>query len=163
MPTANAALCLTSIPTTVHELAMREAITEARLNSMFPFGAVITHADSGEVVARGKNAARINPTLHGEIACLNNYIASHGNTNWDKLILYTTGEPCPMCMSALTWAGIGGVVFASSIATLIKAGIGQIGISAQSVIQASDFYRPALLGGILESETDTMFMNRKRN
>ena len=163
IPTAKAAVSLTSIPTSVHEQAMREAIKVAHLNPMYPFGAVITRAGTGEVLARGTNAVNINPMLHGEIVCLNNYVASHGNTNWGKLILYTTGEPCPMCMSALTWAGIGGVVFASAIATLTKAGIEQIGISAHAVVQASDFYRPELLGGILETETDAMFMNRQRS
>ena len=163
MPKANAAVSLTAIPTTVHERAMREAIKEARLNPMYPFGAVITLAGTGEVLARGTNAGSVNPTFHGEIVCLNNYVASHGNTNWGKLILYTTGEPCPMCMSALIWAGIGGVVFASAIPILIKSGIEQIEISAKAVVQASDFYRPELLGGILETETDAMFMNRNRS
>jgi tRNA(Arg) A34 adenosine deaminase TadA len=46
------------------------------------------------------------------------------------MVLYTTGEPCSMCMSALVWAGIGGVVFASSIDGIRRAGIDQIAITA---------------------------------
>ena len=38
-----------------HEQAMRQAIEEARRNQVYPFGAVIVRADSGEVVARGVN------------------------------------------------------------------------------------------------------------
>jgi tRNA(adenine34) deaminase len=106
---------LEAIPLEIHERAMRLAIAEARHNPSYPFGAVIIRAADGEVMARGANNDRVNPVLHGEIACLNDYVAHHGNKGWEALILYTTGEPCPMCMSALVWAGIGGVVFASSI------------------------------------------------
>ncbi len=161
LPKAHAMISLTAIPILAHEQAMRAAITEAKLNSAYPFGSIIADASTGEILAKGVNITNINPTFHGEIVCLNNYVTYHGNSNWANLILYTTGEPCPMCMGALTWAGIGGVVFASSIATLIKAGIKQINISAKSVIQASDSYRPEILGGILATETDVMFLNRK--
>ena len=149
-------------PMALHERFMRLAITEARRNPVYPFGAIIVHTASGRVAARGVNNGASNPTLHGEIAAMNNYVARHGNRDWATHTLYTTGEPCPMCMSALVWAGIGGVVFASSIDSIRRAGIDQIDISAKAVIEASPFYRGTLLGGVLQAETDRMFMARKR-
>ena len=146
-----------------HEKAMRAAIEEARKNPVYPFGAVIARADSGEIVARGVNDGRANPILHGEIACMNDYVRLHGNRDWAQCVLYTTGEPCSMCMSALAWAGIGGTVFASSIDAIRRAGISQIDIRAQAVIDAAPFYKGMLLGGVLAGETDRMFMDRKRN
>jgi tRNA(adenine34) deaminase len=158
---SNASTSLPSIPAKTHEIAMRAAIKEAMKNPGYPFGAVITNANSGLILAAGVNTSRINPTFHGEIVCMNNYVALHGNKNWKDLILYTTGEPCPMCMSALIWAGIGGVVYASSIDTISNSGIGQINLSAQSVINASDVSKPWLLAGVLREECDLIFMKRK--
>lgn len=149
---------LTDIALTVHESAMREAIQLAQRNPVYPFGAVITNAQSGQIVARGVNNSSVNPTFHGEIVCMNDYIAKFGNKQWVDHILYTTGEPCPMCMGALTWAGIQGVVFGSSIETISRSGIGQINIAAQSVIDATDFKKPNLLGGVLETACDALFV-----
>ncbi|HZP99819.1 MAG TPA: nucleoside deaminase [Reyranella sp.] len=151
-----------SVPMARHEQFMRQAIAEARRNPVYPFGAVIVRPESGEVVARGVNAARDNPLLHGEIACMNDYVARHGNRDWGSMALYTTGEPCSMCMSALVWAGIGGVVFASSIDGIRAAGIDQIGITARQVVDAAPFYKGTLQGGVLAAETDKMFLERKR-
>ena len=156
-------LSLTDISLSVHETAMREAINLARKNPEYPFAAVITKASTGQIVASGLNAAGSNPTLHGEIACINDYVARHGNKGWDEMILYTTGEPCSMCMSALVWSGIGGVVFGSSSAIYGQAGMDNIMISAKDVIAASEVWRPALLGGVLSAECDAMFMGRKRS
>ena len=153
---------LPAIPMAAHERAMRLAIAEARRNPAYPFGAVIVRAASGAVAAKGVNNARANPILHGEIAAMNDYVARHGNQDWAAHILYTTGEPCSMCMSALVWAGIGGVVFASSIEGIRRAGIEQIDITAKSVVDASPFYHGMLLGGVLREETDQLFMERKR-
>jgi tRNA(Arg) A34 adenosine deaminase TadA len=144
------------------ERCMRLAIAEARRNPAYPFGAVIVQPESHETVARGVNDSRTNPTLHGEIACMNDYVKVHGNKDWASMVLYTTGEPCSMCMSALVWAGIGGVVFASSIDGIRRAGIDQIGLTAQQVIDASPFYAGTLVGGVLAAETDRMFMKRQR-
>jgi tRNA(Arg) A34 adenosine deaminase TadA len=157
------AVSLSAIPLKTHEQVMRVAMKEALRNSMYPFAAVITNAASGKILAKGVNNSAANPTLHGEIACVNHYVEQYGNNNWSNLILYTTGEPCPMCMGALIWAGIGGVVYASSCKAIAKSGIDQIDISAKEVIAASHFWRPELLGGVLEKECDALFMNRKRS
>jgi len=145
-----------------HERCMRLAIAEARRNPAYPFGAVIVRPETGELVARGVNDSRANPILHGEIACMNDYVRLNGNRGWADKVLYTTGEPCSMCMSALVWACIGGVVFASSIDGIRRAGIGQIAITARQVADASPFYKGLLVGGVLAAETDRMFMERQR-
>ncbi|MFO1163229.1 MAG: nucleoside deaminase [Reyranellaceae bacterium] len=145
-----------------HETAMRIAIEQARRDPAYPFGAVIVRPDSGEIVARGVNDSSANPILHGEIACMNDYVRLHGNSGWSQCVLYTTGEPCSMCMSALVWAGIGGTVFASTIDAIRRSGIDQINLGAQAVIDAAPFYKGLLLGGVLSAETDKMFAERKR-
>ena len=145
-----------------HERCMGLAIAEARRNPAYPFGAVIVRPETGAVEARGVNDSRANPILHGEIACMNDYVKVHGNRDWASMVLYTTGEPCSMCMSALVCAGIGGVVFASSIDGIRRSGIDQIAITAKQVADASPFYKGTLVGGVLAAETDRMFMERKR-
>ena len=77
-------------------------------------------------------------------------------------MLYTTGEPCPMCMSAIVWAGVGGVVWGTSIEQLRQFGINQILVPATTVIGASPFYQGGILGHVLQAETDALFRNRKR-
>ena len=109
------ALNLDAIPLTAHETAMRLAIAAAKANPFYPFGAVIVGAADRAVLAQGVNNGKANPILHGEIVAISDYIARHGNQGWADGILYTTGEPCPMCMSAIVWAGISGVVYGSSI------------------------------------------------
>jgi tRNA(adenine34) deaminase len=149
------------IPLSVHEQAMRLAITEARANPVFPFGTVIVRAADRQVLARGVNNGGANPTFHGEIVAMNDYVARHGNRGWGEAILYTTGEPCPMCMSAMVWAGIGGVVYGTPITKLAQYGINQILIQCTAVSGASSFYHGFILGHVLEAETDALFRNRK--
>jgi tRNA(Arg) A34 adenosine deaminase TadA len=67
-----------------------------------------------------------------------------------------------MCMSAVVWTGVGGVVYGSSIRTLAEAGIAQIMIDASAVRDAARFYRGQIMGGVLRGETDTLFRNRQR-
>jgi tRNA(Arg) A34 adenosine deaminase TadA len=153
---------LLSIPGEAHERNMRKAIEAARANPRYPFGAVIVRVETGEVVATGVNHSSENPILHGEIDCMNDYVRRHGNSGWSGMLLYTTGEPCSMCMSALVWSRIGGVVYASSIDGIRKAGIGQIGLTARQVLDASPFGGIFLLGGVLAAETDRMFLERQR-
>jgi tRNA(adenine34) deaminase len=159
---STATLDLDTIPLAAHEAAMRLAIAAAKANPFYPFGAIIVSAADRAVLAQGVNNSKTNPILHGEVVAINDYAARHGNRGWANSILYTTGEPCPMCMSAIVWAGIGGVVYGSSITTLAEAGIAQIMIGASVVHDAAPFYRGQIEGGVLRAETDALFRDRRR-
>jgi tRNA(Arg) A34 adenosine deaminase TadA len=141
---------------------MRAAITMAVQNASYPFGAVITNFKSGKILAKGVNQTSQNPVLHGEMVCINNYVNQQGNKSWCDCILYTTGEPCPMCMSALVWAGIGGVVYGSSAASIKNSGIDIFTFSAKDINIGNSFSQTQLIGGVLESECNALFANRQR-
>src|ERR1700761_1439357 len=145
-----------------HERFMQMAIDEAIKNRRYPFGAVIVRHATGEVLAQGVNQTIENSMFHGEIVAMNNLVARHGNDIWNELALYTTGEPCAMCMGAMAWAGLPHVIWASSMATISASGIDQIDISARQIATlASSFYQPRLLvGGILAAKTDQLFRSR---
>lgn len=143
---------------------MRFAIEEAKKNPAYPFGAVVVHEASGEVRGRGVNMSIENSMYHGEVVAMNDYVASYGNRGWQACTLYTTGEACSMCTSAMVWAGIPRIVWASSMNTIKAAGINQIELSVIEVVERSkSFYRPeALVAGVLAAETDRMFLHRER-
>jgi len=80
-----------------------------------PFGAVIADAE-GRIVAEGCNAVtRCNdPTAHAEITAIRQACRTRDDFRLDGLLLYSSCEPCPMCMAAACWARLSGVVFAST-------------------------------------------------
>ena len=78
---------LSAIPIAVHEQAMRLAIAQGRGNPAFPFGAVILRAADRWVMATGVNNSSANPTFHGEIVAIDDYVARHGNRGWGEAIL----------------------------------------------------------------------------
>ena len=153
---------LDAIPLATHERFMRLAIEQARRNPAFPFGAVIVRIGDGQVLAAAVNRGAENPTLHGEVAAINDYVARNGHQGWHDTVLYTTGEPCPMCMSAIIWAGIGGVVFATSIEELKAVGFDQIDVAAPVIAASATFWNGDIRGGVLADETDRLFAERPR-
>ncbi len=140
-----------------HEYYMRLAIRAARGVPAAPFGAVIVRAATGECVASGANRASENPVYHGEIDAINRCSAAHPGIDWTELALYTTAEPCPMCQSAIAWAGISSVYYGTSIPHLQKAGWNQIDIRALEVARRTPFRHLRVVGGILESECNALF------
>lgn len=134
---------------------MREALAEAALGD-FPFGAVIVK--DGRIVARGHNCGvRLNdPTAHGEMMAIRDFISRHPAENLRSATLYTTGEPCPMCMGALIWCGVRRVVFAAPIEEL-STRMGQIRTSSQSILATASFADMNVEGGVLRAEALAMF------
>ena len=93
---------------------MRLAIAEAAKGD-FPFGAVIVR--DGGAIATGRNLGKSNddPTAHAEMIALRQLITAGATGKLKGATLYASGEPCPMCMGAIIWCGIGRVVFAASM------------------------------------------------
>ena len=139
-----------------HEPFMRKAISIAEGNAVAPFGALLVDRSLGRVVARGVNRSHANPTLHGEIAAINDYV-DQGGTNWKNLTLYTTAEPCCMCQGAIVWAGISEVVFGTSISELKQLGWRQIDIPAQEVVSRGWKPGTEITGGVLANECGELF------
>jgi tRNA(adenine34) deaminase len=142
-----------------HAHFMRLAIEQAKKVPKLPFGALIVDSRSSRVLAEGHNRSLDSPIFHGEIDVINRLAASPERPeDWGPLVLYTTAEPCPMCQSAIAWAGIGATVFGSSIPFLQDLGWWQIDIRAEEVIRRTPFRRIALLGGVLEDECNALFL-----
>jgi tRNA(adenine34) deaminase len=134
---------------------MRMAIDEARLAD-FPFGAVIVR--DGSVIARGRNLGRTtdDPTAHGEMVAIRRCVADHGAAALRGSTLYTSGEPCAMCMGAILWCHVGRLVFAASVAQLaIK--IDQIMISSAELAAKAPLAPIAITGGVLADEAVALF------
>jgi len=145
-----------------HEYFMRRAIVLALEAPEFPFGAVIVKRTTGEIVAEGCNQSAHNPTFHGEIVAINRCAELHRPADWSEFDLYTTAEPCPMCQSAIEWAGISCVYYGTSIPYLQKNKWWQINIRAVDVISQTPFRNSTVIGGILEAECNALFDNAPR-
>ncbi|MCQ2978914.1 MAG: nucleoside deaminase [Clostridia bacterium] len=99
---------------------MQLAIDEARYGIKNghggPFGSVIVK--DGEVVAQGHNhvVANNDPTCHGEVDAIRNACQKLNTFDLSGCEIYTTGEPCPMCLCACMWANIKKVYYGATIA-----------------------------------------------
>ncbi|MCB0763877.1 MAG: nucleoside deaminase [Flavobacteriales bacterium] len=95
---------------------LREAIAIARSGmdrgDGGPFGCVIVK--DGRVVGRGNNrvTSTNDPTAHAEVVAIREACASLGSFQLDGCVLYTSCEPCPMCLGAIYWARPDRIVFA---------------------------------------------------
>lgn len=138
---------------------MRRAIELAHNSPALPFGAVVVHRGTGEVLAEGWNRAEENPLLHGEVVALDAVAALRPRPDGRDLVLYTTAEPCPMCMGAILWAGVGRVVFGTRIRFLLDTGWRQIDISAAEVASRAVGLGCEVVGGVLAAECDELFLS----
>lgn len=78
-----------------------------------PFGAVVVK--DGEVVGRGANrvTSSLDPTAHGEVVAMRDACLRLRDFSLAGATLYTSCEPCPMCLSAALWARVDRVVYAA--------------------------------------------------
>lgn len=99
---------------------MKLAIEEARKGILQghggPFGSVIVK--DGKVVGKGHNQVvkKKNPTCHGEVEAIHNACKKLDTFDLSGCEIYTTGEPCPMCLCACMWANISKIYYGCTIA-----------------------------------------------
>ncbi len=96
------------------KIAYSEAIKGMTKKDGGPFGAVIIK--DNKVVARGHNMVLTSndPTAHAEITTIRKACKKLNTYDLTNCILYTSSEPCPMCMAAIIWSNIKEVYFGSN-------------------------------------------------
>lgn len=108
------------------EYFLREAIRLARegmeAGKGGPFGAVIVR--DGQIVGQGSNEVLLtnDPTAHAEVVAIRNACRNLGHFQLDGCTLYTSCEPCPMCLGAIYWARPSRIVYACLHSDAAKAG-----------------------------------------
>ena len=87
---------------------------ESVKNGGGPFGAVI--AKGGEIIAEASNSVTIDhdPTAHAEVNAIRKATAKLGTFDLSGCDIFTSCEPCPMCLSAIIWANIKEVYYANT-------------------------------------------------
>lgn len=79
-----------------------------------PFGAVVV--SDGEVVGRGCNQVTtlLDPTAHAEVTAIRDACQKLQRFDLRRCVLYSSCEPCPMCLAAIYWARLDKIYFAST-------------------------------------------------
>ncbi len=105
---------------------LRRAIALATRNVLTatggPFGAVVVR--DGKIVGEGANSVTStnDPTAHGEVNAIRAAAKALGTFSLAGCVLYTSCEPCPMCLSAAYWARLDAVYYGASAADAARAG-----------------------------------------
>ena len=142
------------------KLAIKEAL-KARDKSEVPVGAIITDLD-GNIISTGHNLVITdnNPGSHAEMNAIKNACEKLGNYRLNNTIIYSTIEPCVMCMGAIIHARIKKVVFGAFDSKW--GGAGSI-YSFQNNKNLN--HKPEIVSGILENDCKRLlqdFFREKR-
>jgi guanine deaminase len=102
--------------------AIQLATENVRSGKGGPFGAVIVR--NGKIVGEGVNTVTSSndPTAHGEVSAIRDATRRLGTFTLAGCELYTSCEPCPMCLAAAYWARIDAIFYGSSAADAARAG-----------------------------------------
>lgn len=117
--------------------AMQRAIAAGRegiRRGQSPFGAAIVK--DGRIVAEAHNTVRLDndPTAHAEVNAIRRAAKAWNTYELAGCVLFSTCEPCPMCLAAMHWSQIERVVFGASIADAQSAGFREMPIPADAMV-----------------------------
>jgi len=143
---------------------MNRAIEQARAGialGQSPFGSVIVR--DGRAIAETHNTVWLetDPTAHAEVNCLRKAAVARGSIDLAGSTLYSTCEPCPMCLAASHWARVDRVVFGAGIADAARAGFREMPVGAKDL--ASLGHSPLIVeGGLLLGPCVELFREWER-
>ncbi len=142
---------------------MRLAIAQAREGiaaGQSPFGSIVVLGDRAIVAAHNTVWLDTDPTAHAEVNNLRAAARALGTIDLKGCTLYSTCEPCPMCLAAIHWAKVDRLVFGASIADAASAGFSEMPVPASTL--ASLGRSPlAIEGGLLAEECAGLFREWK--
>lgn len=126
---------------------MREAIRlsmESVERGGGPFGAVIVR--DGRIIARGSNSVTLlnDPTAHAEVSAIREACKAAGAFKLEGCEIYTSCEPCPMCLAACYWAGIEKIYFGNTKTDAAKIGFDDSFIYDEIALAPADRRVPAI-------------------
>ncbi|MBX6316692.1 MAG: nucleoside deaminase [Isosphaeraceae bacterium] len=138
---------------------MRMAIAKTREGiaaGQTPFGALIVR--DGAVVATTHNTVwrDTDPTAHAEVNCIRRAAAALGTIDLRGCTMYSTCEPCPMCLAAIHWSKIDRIVFGATIADAAAAGFRELSVAAQTLAEMGRSHL-RVEGGLLQEECARLF------
>ena len=102
--------------------AIQLSIDSVRSGRGGPFGAVVVR--DGKIIAEGVNqvTSANDPTAHAEVLAIRQACANLGVFHLENCELYTSCEPCPMCLGAIYWAHLSRIYFANTAADAAEIG-----------------------------------------
>ncbi|WP_353113205.1 nucleoside deaminase [Microbacterium sp.] len=114
MNTIASADATASQPTPAEYLARAVALaTDNVRNEGGPFGAIVVSADGQVFEGVNRVTANLDPSAHAEVTAIRNACQGLGTFDLTGAVLYTSCEPCPMCLATSLWARIERVYFAA--------------------------------------------------
>jgi tRNA(Arg) A34 adenosine deaminase TadA len=145
------------------EAFMRLAIDMAQKGiaaGQAPFGAALIAG--GQVISAAHNTVwhDSDPTAHAEVNVIRHAATRHGIA-LRGCMLYTTCEPCPMCLAAAHWAKVERVVFGASIADAAAAGFSELPVAAAALARLGGSLL-VVEGGLLQEECKALFDQWRR-
>ena len=138
---------------------MKQAIERTRegiASGQSPFGSVIVF--EGRVIASTHNTVwrDTDPTAHAEINSIRLASRTRQSIDLAGATLYSTCEPCPMCLAAIHWSKISRVIYGATIADAANAGFSELSIPAREMVRLGNSPL-VVVGGLLAEECAGLF------
>ena len=124
----------------------------------FPYGACIALENELISISHNRCFTSKDPTMHAEMIAIREASRILGTPYLQRTTIYSTTEPCVMCMGALNWARIPRIVYGTSIQDSIDQGFPEVHIPSTEFIQRSP-YPISLKGGVLQEECKQLFQS----
>ncbi len=121
-----------------NEKFMQLAIDKTRegiQNGQSPFGCAIVKGEDVVAVTHNTVWLTCDPTAHAEVNCIRAAAKKLNTIDLSGCTMYTTCEPCPMCLTATHWAKIDTCYFGATIADAEDAGFSELTIAAADMVE----------------------------
>jgi tRNA(Arg) A34 adenosine deaminase TadA len=143
---------------------MRVAIDIARQGitaGQSPFGAAVVYNNAVIATAHNTVWLKTDPTAHAEVICIRAAAKALKTISLRGCSMFSTTEPCPMCLAAIHWAKIDRVVFGATIADAATAGFKELFIDAKKMVTLGG--SPLIVeSGLLQTECAALFNEWKK-